>query len=316
MNRPYLLFLGLKDLHDFMGGVWQSLIHPDDLQMVHKMYSEAVAEKKPSSLEARYKNAETGLFHWFLIQGQPRYEPDGAYAGFVGTLTDITTPKEANDKLHDSEARLELLSNAVPAMIFLLDAEQCYQSYNQTFMEWFGVDEKEAVGKTVREFIGEAAYQIVEPHLANAYAGNIERYELMSPLRMRGPQWLSIVYTPHKADNETVLGVIAHVTDITQAKLSEIALRESEGRFRSLIEEAPVATCLFVGRELRIQVANDIMLGYWGKDASVIGIPLAEAVPELLGQPFLDILDKVFNTKQQFKIFVCDVLNNESQFIG
>lgn len=73
-------------------------------------------------------------------------------------------------------------------------------------------------------------------------------------------------------------------------------LVDSEARFRSLIEEAPVATCLFVGRDLRIEIANDIMLSYWGKDSSVIGKPLAEAVPELEGQPFLAILDNVFMT--------------------
>ncbi|MFY7727991.1 MAG: PAS domain-containing protein, partial [Flavobacterium sp.] len=66
--------------------------------------------------------------------------------------------------------------------------------------------------------------------------------------------------------------------------------------FRSIIEQAPVATCLFTGPEMRIEIANSIMLDYWGKGASVFGKPLAEALPELEGQPFLDILDHVFTT--------------------
>jgi len=66
--------------------------------------------------------------------------------------------------------------------------------------------------------------------------------------------------------------------------------------FRSIIEQAPVATALFTGPEMRIEIANSIMLDYWGKGASVFGKPLAEALPELEGQPFLDILDHVFTT--------------------
>lgn len=70
----------------------------------------------------------------------------------------------------------------------------------------------------------------------------------------------------------------------------------SEERFRRLIVEAPVATCLFVGKDMVIEIANDLMIGYWGKDRSVIGKPLIEAVPELEGQPFIKILEEIYHT--------------------
>ncbi len=74
------------------------------------------------------------------------------------------------------------------------------------------------------------------------------------------------------------------------------ALAESEALFRTLIEEATVATCLFVGRDLIIDIANQPMIDIWGKGSSVLGKPLAVALPELEGQPFLAILDEVFTT--------------------
>ncbi|MFL9844474.1 PAS domain-containing protein [Flavobacterium rhizosphaerae] len=70
--------------------------------------------------------------------------------------------------------------------------------------------------------------------------------------------------------------------------------------FETVINEAPVATCLFVGRELKIEVANKIMLEYWGRDESILGLPLEEAIPELKGQPFLDILDTVYTTGETY----------------
>lgn len=76
----------------------------------------------------------------------------------------------------------------------------------------------------------------------------------------------------------------------------QAALISSEARSRSLIEEAPVATCLMVGRELIIEVANQPMLTIWGKGNTLLGRPLADVLPELKGQPFLAILDEVFTT--------------------
>ncbi|MBE9461546.1 PAS domain-containing protein [Dyadobacter subterraneus] len=79
------------------------------------------------------------------------------------------------------------------------------------------------------------------------------------------------------------------------------ALAESEARFRSLIDQAPVATCLFTGKNLNIELANDLMLSYWGKNSSAIGKPLAEVLPELKDQPFLDILNNVLTTGEPYQ---------------
>lgn len=56
------------------------------------------------------------------------------------------------------------------------------------------------------------------------------------------------------------------------------------------------ATAIYTGFDLIIQTANDVMIGFWGKDRSVIGKPLAQAVPELAGQPFIGLLQEVWKT--------------------
>jgi hypothetical protein len=72
---------------------------------------------------------------------------------------------------------------------------------------------------------------------------------------------------------------------------------------KSIIAEAPLAVALYVGRELVIGIANDVMLSYWGKDRAVIGTTLEKAVPELEGQPFLQILDNVFTTGTIYQVY-------------
>lgn len=91
-------------------------------------------------------------------------------------------------------------------------------------------------------------------------------------------------------------GVVLSFRDITQEVRARQQVEASEVKLRSLIEEAPVATCLFVGREMRIELANEAMIDIWGKGRSVIGQPLADALPELRNQHFLPLLDQLFTT--------------------
>lgn len=111
--------------------------------------------------------------------------------------------------------------------------------------------------------------------------------------------YYSFSYTPLKQEGQEPAIIITAV-DVTEQVANRKILEESEARFRTLVEEAPIATCFFAGRDMVIEVANDIMLGYWGKHRNVIGKPLAVALPELKGQPFLDILANIYTTGETY----------------
>lgn len=88
----------------------------------------------------------------------------------------------------------------------------------------------------------------------------------------------------------------AEVEKILPGNIKNKPVIAREERFRSLILEAPVATCLLVGTDMIIEVANVIMINYWGKDNSIIGQPLLQAVPELKGEALIDILKGIYIT--------------------
>lgn len=112
-------------------------------------------------------------------------------------------------------------------------------------------------------------------------------------------RWVRFIGRSYFNDRGDVYRFAGVAQDVTK-DIQNQRLEASEQRFRSLIEEAPVATCLFVGRNLVIEVANEPMLKFWGKGNAVLNKPLAEVVPELAGQPFLGILDNVFTTGQTY----------------
>jgi PAS domain S-box-containing protein len=71
---------------------------------------------------------------------------------------------------------------------------------------------------------------------------------------------------------------------------------ESENVFKTIIEQSPSPVGLYVGRDIVITLANDAILKVWDKDKNIIGKTFRQALPELEGQPFFDLLDNVFAT--------------------
>ena len=108
--------------------------------------------------------------------------------------------------------------------------------------------------------------------------------------------YFNFVYAPIRDDAEHVSGIMVVATEVTQQVIAKIALQESEQRFRNLIEEAPVAISLLVGEDMVIELPNEAMLKIWGKGNTIVGKPLQQALPELEGQPFLELLQDVYAT--------------------
>ena len=95
----------------------------------------------------------------------------------------------------------------------------------------------------------------------------------------------------------------------SQVNISAKEASENAEQFKRLVEQAPVAITVLRSHELFVDIANAAILEIWGKEASIIGLPLAEAMPELEGQPFIGILQEVISTgvpfyAQESKAFV------------
>ncbi|KUJ49726.1 hypothetical protein AR685_17435 [Chryseobacterium sp. JAH] len=68
------------------------------------------------------------------------------------------------------------------------------------------------------------------------------------------------------------------------------------------LASSPAPTSIYSGEDMIIRFANEGMLALWGKDASVIGKPLMEAIPELEGQPFLKLLQEVWHSGKTYSV--------------
>jgi PAS domain S-box-containing protein len=108
-NQTWLDFTG-RTLNDEAGVGWAEGIHFQDFQYCMDVYQAAFARREPFSMEYRLRRRD-GEYRWIFDQGNPRYTPDGSFAGYVGSCVDVTERKELEHELRQSiRARDEFLS--------------------------------------------------------------------------------------------------------------------------------------------------------------------------------------------------------------
>lgn len=83
--------------------------------------------------------------------------------------------------------------------------------------------------------------------------------------------------------------------------MNPLPTRFTDSKIVSILSQSPNATAIYSGEALYIHFANEAMIAIWGKDESVIGKTIAQALPEIVGQPFLGILENVWKTGQTYE---------------
>lgn len=91
-NKVWLDFTG-RTLDEELGDGWLASVHPDDLPNFRQHYSAAFAGHQEYETEYRLRRHD-GEYRWVYDRGVPRFMPDGAYVGYIGSSIDITERKQ------------------------------------------------------------------------------------------------------------------------------------------------------------------------------------------------------------------------------
>lgn len=105
LNRTCIEFTGMP-LERLVDEGWLNSVHPDDVDGCTRTYTPAVEARVPFLMEYRLRRAD-GAYRWVLDSGVPRYGPDGAFAGYIGSCIDITERRDAEERTRESRAALE-----------------------------------------------------------------------------------------------------------------------------------------------------------------------------------------------------------------
>lgn len=211
-------------------------ILPED-QISHRESVENAVRSLSSWAHEHRIRTRSGNLKWVRAQALPQRQADGSVL-WNGILIDITERKQAEDALHTSETSLKaIFENSLQAFL-LINSNRTVQSFNRIANE----NAKALFGKTL--MAGDSIDDYVLPqdrtsfdqHFTQALAGEWIRVEKRFSLE-NSSKWFEFHYAPVHTDGN-VTGVFVSVLNITDRKLAEEALRESEQRYRLLADYA------------------------------------------------------------------------------
>jgi len=291
-----------KDMPELYKNGWISLIHPEDKERFFQLASKAFIGRVSFKSEFRILGKD-GEYHLLLGHSTARFSKDGVFLGYIGICTEITEQAKHQYELERAFEQLRLSKEAAQLGTFDLDLEKGTMEWDERCRILFGISHKDKVSYD-KDFVGglhpndreRILYQIDKSFMKAVSNGDYDVEYRTVGFEDGVVRWVKAKGKVLFDNNDKPIRFIGSVLDITDQKNAINKLEESEARFRALVEEAPIATSLFVGRDQVIEIANEKMLGLWGKGKSVFGKPLAEALPELKSQPFLSLLDEIFTT--------------------
>lgn len=167
-------------------------------------------------------------------------DSDGAITSYIAIGRDVSAQKSAEFRAGESSRFLAAMIDTLPVPIFFKDAEGKYLGCNPPFEESIGIKRDQIVGKSV--------YDLSPEDLADKYAAaDRQLFENRVPQRYEtqvqyadGSRHEVIFYkAPFFNNDGTLGGLIGTFLDITDQKQAKEALRESEERYRNVLENVP-----------------------------------------------------------------------------
>ena len=104
VNQRWLEFTG-RPLEDELGNGWAEGVHPEDLKGCMDTYTQAFDRREYFQMEYRLRRHD-GQYRWLSAIGVPRFNPDHSFAGYIGSCTDVTEHKLAEESLADMGRKL------------------------------------------------------------------------------------------------------------------------------------------------------------------------------------------------------------------
>lgn len=238
---------------------WMTLVHPEDLPMVTEQVDTATCSQSQFDIRYRIVRAD-GEIRWVHERGRTAYSDTGMALYLDGFIGDIHEKALAETKLREAEERCRLVSQAATEVIWELDLATYKMTFNDAMTGVF-LHDADSIGPTIewwREQIHPDDYKQVASALRDLIQGDESRYIGEHRFRRGDGRYAEIHTRCHvmrdPAGRPTRL--LGSLVDLSELKLSDAALRESEAINRSIVQ-ASIDCVMLLDLDGTLRFMND-----------------------------------------------------------
>lgn len=229
------------DVSEYIGkSVFETLIHQEDIPgCMEKMQEAMLTGEKQSGIEYRILHKD-GNWRWQTANASPIFDEKGAIVSFLGIARDITEQK-INEAVMRSNAQSYFdLFNTITEAIYIQDEYGVFIDVNNGVEKMYGYSREEVIGKTP-EFLSAAGkndLMLIQQIVAKTFtSGQSQQFEFWGQRKNGAVFPKDVICNKGRYFGKDV--IITTARDITQRKLAEDALKESEEKFSKVFHLSP-----------------------------------------------------------------------------
>ena len=246
---------------------FKTIIPPEDQKIIiDKNHSRLDGSSDKYSIRMQKKSGE---IIWVEISGAPIKNKLGQTVGSLGIITDITKRKESEERLIESESLLKAIIESTGDGILVVDNQSKVTHFNTKFTEMWRISDELIQLKDDEKLLGFVLDQLEEPEqflkkVKELYKSEAASYDI---LKFKDGRYFGRISHPLFIDGK-IAGRVWGFGDITEQKIAEERLKESEEKFRNLVENIPIGIYRTTpdGEILMSNQALIDMLGYSSLD--------------------------------------------------
>ncbi|HUK93230.1 MAG TPA: PAS domain S-box protein, partial [Methanomicrobiales archaeon] len=274
VNRRYALLWG-GTVEEMVGRDLTDFIHPDEREKVLKRYHQRLGGEKVASVyDTVLLHRDGSPFPAELNSGLISYHGRPAHLVFI---RDITERGRAEKALRESQDRYRKIVEGTNAGVWVIADDNSTIYANDQMARMLGREAPGMLGRPVTDFIFPADLPRCEAMLGDLKTGAIQEAEVRLRRRDGSSAWMHLTAGPYYDIDGRHVGCTGVFSDVTERKRAMEELRESEERYRTLIETANEA----------IVIAQDGILKFVNPRA----VEMLETTPEDISSvPFAEFI--------------------------